>query len=301
MGFSFCATPVLIAQYLPVRYRAPALSVSFALYSGFTALAYSLPGYTLELVPSWRTLLLFWGVFSLAAGAGLLLLRGLPDGGAGPARAGAGGGQAGLLRAARVPSVCLLTLVMTCFIWVNNTYSTYLPHFLEQLRGAELRQAGLITGASFLCGIFGCLLAGALADRFHRQLLYGFPFLILAGGLGLGLSRDFGVLAACSGLFGFAYQGWIPLAYAVFMKDPRLDAGALGGAAALFDGVGHVLTLLIPAAYSGLSVALRPENAMLATSFLLFFPPVLQIVFHRLIGAQNADKIKENKDISPTR
>ena len=283
IGFSFCATPVLIARWISPDFRTLALSVSFALYSAFTSLAYFLPGYMVSASGNWRAPLPAWALVSLVCAAGLAALcraepKSAPRAPAGPS------GAAGLGRAARVPSVLVLTLVMTCFIWVNNTYSTYLPNFLERVRAADVHQSGFITSMSFLCGIFGCLLSGALETRCHRLMLYGFPVLALLGGVGLGLSSRFWVLALCSGLFGFAYQGWIPQAYAIFMRDPRMDAGTLGGAAALFDGVGHILTLLIPAAYAGLIAAAGMARVMLITSAGLLLPFALQLAFRRALS-----------------
>lgn len=60
------------------------------------------------------------------------------------------------------------------------------------------------------------------------------------------LVRDTQTVTMLSGLFGFAYQGWIPLAFSALLAIPNADSAQLAGATALFDGTGHILTFLIP-------------------------------------------------------
>lgn len=251
VGFSICLMPVLIGQWVPARFRSFGMSMMIMSHNLFVSAAYVTPAYLVGPVGSWQKLMLLYALSEIVFVALLLLFHRRGKGRTAdpepePEKKPRPSGNSGILRAAKHPTVLLLTLIMAGFIWSNNTTSSYFPTYLMQQFSLDSQQAGTITSVISITATVGAFAAGFFSEKLRRFALRMFPIAIAAGGFGMYAMQGTAAISFFAGLFGLAYQGWIPVALAHLMSELSDDPTALAGATAMFNGVGHILTLLIP-------------------------------------------------------
>ena len=292
VGFSVCLLPVFVSQWIAPRFHSLAMSINLAMHNLFVYLAYILPGYMMETVGSWRGIVLLFAVCEGIAAICLLFLSLKSESaesvhGQSPKRKKHFSvSQMGIVRAVRHKRVLVLTAIMTCFIWCNNTTSTYFPIYLTTNMSINAQQAGAITAFISTMSIAGALAIGLSGKRAWRTGLILLPILSMVGGLGMYLVRDTQAVMALSGLFGFAYQGWIPLAVSALLAIPNADSAQLAGATALFDGTGHILTLLIPWSVGVLGSKWSLQQSMVLLQLPLLAAAILTFLCKRIISQE---------------
>lgn len=137
--------------------------------------------------------------------------------------------------------------------------------------------------------IVGALVIGLLGKRARRTGLILLPILSMVGGLGMYLVRDTQTVTMLSGLFGFAYQGWIPLAFSALLAIPNADSAQLAGATALFDGTGHILTLLIPWSVGVLGSKWSLQHSVVLLQLPLLAATALTFLCKRIISQEERE------------
>jgi len=63
----------------------------------------------------------------------------------------------------------LVTLVDFCYGWLLWVYLTWLPSYLKESRGFDLKQLALFTALPLLAGVIGDTLGGVLSDRIFKM------------------------------------------------------------------------------------------------------------------------------------
>ena len=288
LGFSHCMIPVLVAKWIPRRYHATAMSVNLALHNLFVSVAYILPSRVLPVAGSWRNLMIGLAAAETLFALVLFLIscryQSPPldlEGERESASDSAANSEKrtalfGILWAAKNPTVRFLSLVMACFIWGNNTITTYFPTYLIQ-QGFDEVQAGAVTSIIPTMAILGALTIGVFGSRNKRIIMKILPLFIAVGGIGMFLTSTKEFVRLFAGLFGFAYQGWIPLAFSSFMALGSGDSRFTAGASALFNGLGHILTLLLPFATETLVSIFSVRKSLLLMQLPLLIAALLTI------------------------
>jgi MFS family permease len=63
----------------------------------------------------------------------------------------------------------LVTFVDFCYGWMLWVYLTWLPSYLKESRGFDLRQLALFTALPLLAGVIGDTLGGVVSDRIYKK------------------------------------------------------------------------------------------------------------------------------------
>ncbi|MGN5480681.1 MFS transporter [Cupriavidus basilensis] len=128
----------------------------------------------------WREAFIVLGAISL----GWTLLYHRVQGLARPAQARDAAGTAGdRLPARRMPALgqaatpwrrlfrrmWLVTFVDFCYGWSLWVYLTWLPSYLKEARGFDLKQLALFTALPLMAGVVGDTLGGVLSDRIYKR------------------------------------------------------------------------------------------------------------------------------------
>lgn len=295
-GFAICMVPILAAQLFPSQYYSFAMSVNLAAHNLFISAAYILPSVLLPLAgSSWRRVIGFWGLAELLLVALVFLLfrpldaaslapvPPVPSQAAAQASPPPNHRSSALRTAIGNRTVIFLTVLMTFLVWSNKTISAYLPTYLTQVPCLlEPSVADRITAAISICAVFGALVLGSLGSRWGRLILLSAPAFSAVGAFGLFLTTSPPALILFAGMFGFFYQGWIPVALSQLMAIPQADSQVIGSAVALFNCFGHLITILIPPVAELLLHQLSLQAGMLVMQLPMIFCVIpLALCFRR--------------------
>lgn len=279
-GIMECIGMVLVAQLFDPGHRAFFCGIICAVAQFTSSIAYSLPIFLEKPLGGWRKLVLLWGLLALAAALLLFLFGGRKT--IGRENKPAGKERPGIVKAARIRFISFSVAAMVIFIWVNNHYAIYLPAYLTKVKGFSKEQAGLATSLMYICGFAGALVVGAFGERLRKQVYRYAPVLMLIGGLSLCFLKSAPGILISAGMFGFAYQMWIPMAMASFMNLDGVTTAVLAGATALFNGTGHFLTGFIPAVFTFKLKFMSMNTGYLMVASLLVIPVLLTAAASRL-------------------
>jgi MFS family permease len=187
IGTSFMAVlaPAVIAMWFRPRSRGAAMGVwSTWVPIGSTAMLIAAP--LLTQASRWQTVWWFGGAYALAATVLALTLVKPGPGLAGPGKAAVGAVPAPAMSTAQVlrhRDLWLLSLAFGCFNMVVLAAATYLPTFLNLVRGMSLPHAGLLTSIPLMVSIVLGPASGVLSDRIgsrKRPYLAGLVLLAVA-------------------------------------------------------------------------------------------------------------------------
>lgn len=279
MGLSIAAMPALITEHFSQRTRVYVNSYNNALGAFCMALSYSITVPLYRLLGSWRSILFFWSMLSLAGGALFTVIDGWHKSPAAGKPVRQSKGESSLRQAARMPVVWVLLVATIGALWVFTVYSSYLPTFLVAQRSMSLGQAGALTALIQYGGVAGCLLWGLLGGRIRNPVVFLLSPLLamLAGAVGSVLFPAGPALSACVLLMGMAYYAYNMAALTTLMKAPGVSAGTIAGGTAIYLGGGSVLAIAAPGVFDllqrhlGMQIALLCFNLLLAISCLCVY------------------------------
>ena len=178
-----------------------------------------------------------------------------------PRRAGRGG----LLEALKRRDVRMITYASATAAIAENVLITYLPSFLETVRGYDTDTASLYAGLVATVGIGGTVVGGAVSSALGRRR----PVFIL-GAAGAAVSLALLLVAEATPLlllgiavFGFMYRYKLPALQTAMTELPGVTPAIAAGGYGLMFGIGYVLGIFTPRVMSAVTQAFGMEAAML--------------------------------------
>ena len=178
-----------------------------------------------------------------------------------PRRAGRGG----LLEALKRRDVRMITYASATAAIAENVLITYLPSFLETVRGYDADTASLYAGLVATVGIGGTVVGGAVSSALGRRR----PVFIL-GAAGAAVSLALLLVAEATPLlllgiavFGFMYRYKLPALQTAMTELPGVTPAIAAGGYGLMFGIGYVLGIFTPRVMSAVTHAFGMEAAML--------------------------------------
>ena len=178
-----------------------------------------------------------------------------------PRRAGRGG----LLEALKRRDVRMITYASATAAIAENVLITYLPSFLETVRGYDADTASLYAGLVVTVGIGGTVVGGAVSSALGRRR----PVFIL-GAAGAAVSLALLLVAEATPLlllgiavFGFMYRYKLPALQTAMTELPGVTPAIAAGGYGLMFGIGYVLGIFTPRVMSAVTQAFGMEAAML--------------------------------------
>ena len=178
-----------------------------------------------------------------------------------PRRAGRGG----LLEALKRRDVRMITYASATAAIAENVLITYLPSFLETVRGYDADTASLYAGLVATVGIGGTVVGGAVSSALGRRR----PVFIL-GAAGAAVSLALLLVAEATPLlllgiavFGFMYRYKLPALQTAMTELPGVTPAIAAGGYGLMFGIGYVLGIFTPRVMSAVTQAFGMEAAML--------------------------------------
>ena len=178
-----------------------------------------------------------------------------------PRRAGRGG----LLEALKRRDVRMITYASATAAIAENVLITYLPSFLETVRGYDADTASLYAGLVATVGIGGTVVGGAVSSALGRRR----PVFILgAAGAAVSLALVLGgqatpLLLFGNAVFGFMYRYKLPALQTAMTELPGVTPAIAAGGYGLMFGIGYVLGIFTPRVMSAVTQAFGMEAAML--------------------------------------
>ena len=178
-----------------------------------------------------------------------------------PRRAGRGG----LLEALKRRDVRMITYASATAAIAENVLITYLPSFLETVRGYDADTASLYAGLVATVGIGGTVVGGAVSSALGRRR----PVFIL-GAAGAAVSLALLLVAEATPLlllgiavFGFMYRYKLPALQTAMTELPGVTPAIAAGGYGLMFVIGYVLGIFTPRVMSAVTQAFGMEAAML--------------------------------------
>ena len=190
-----------------------------------------------------------------------------------PRRAGRGG----LLEALKRRDVRMITYASATAAIAENVLITYLPSFLETVRGYDADTASLYAGLVATVGIGGTVVGGAVSSALGRRR----PVFIL-GAAGAAVSLALLLVAEATPLlllgiavFGFMYRYKLPALQTAMTELPGVTPAIAAGGYGLMFGIGYVLGIFTPRVMSVVTQAFGMEAAMLLFAGLMAVSAVI--------------------------
>ena len=283
-GLSTLLPAALTVAWFPAREQ-PYIN-SFCTVLGFIAMAaaFGIPGPLLALLGNWGEVLsVLAGTAVLALAAWIVIGRNPPVPPADAAsRAAHQRVESGIVRASRRPEVWLLTGTMIGQMWAFNTFSTYLPTFLETVGGLSRVKSGQISSLLPIAGVAGAMICGMGTGMMGRRKPFMWPLMVLALGASLTIATfPVGpVVYLAIAAFGFATAGLSPPLMTTVMDLRGATAEFIGGAFAIIYGVSFISSFFVSPAFG----ALVPILGARSTMTLFSLPLILSIVLPALLS-----------------
>lgn len=185
--------------------------------------------------------------------------------------------RGGLLEALKRRDVRMITYASATAAIAENVLITYLPSFLETVRGYDADTASLYAGLVATVGIGGTVVGGAVSSALGRRR----PVFILgaagaAGSLALLLvAKATPLLLLGIAVFGFMYRYKLPALQTAMTELPGVTPAIAAGGYGLMFGIGYVLGIFTPRVMSAVTQAFGMEAAMLLFAGLMAVSAVI--------------------------
>lgn len=185
--------------------------------------------------------------------------------------------RGGLLEALKRRDVRMITYASATAAIAENVLITYLPSFLETVRGYDADTASLYAGLVATVGIGGTVVGGAVSSALGRRR----PVFIL-GAAGAAVSLALLLVAEATPLlllgiavFGFMYRYKLPALQTAMTELPGVTPAIAAGGYGLMFGIGYVLGIFTPRVMSAVTQAFGMEAAMLLFAGLMAVSAVI--------------------------
>lgn len=183
-----------------------------------------------------------------------------------------------LYRAFRIKQyriLMLMNIFSTCAI---TSLTTFMPTFITNGKGLSLAFAVAASSAYSLATMCGSIAGGVAIEKTGRRktILCGGLLIMMLGGLAFSLAntQTNTLVTVCA--IGLGYMFFLPAQSVLVMETPKpFDPVILGGASALVNGVGQILSIAVSSLFSLLSLHLSMAGAYLVFFSLLMISIVL--------------------------
>lgn len=269
MGLSMGSMNALIAERFSRKMQTVMNTLNLVLSSLGMALAYVVSVPLMHTLFSYRGVLLLWGLITLAIAAAFFLTEKnqLPSALASQAMQHT---PSSLRQVVRFRNIWILSAATAGAMWVYNSFSSYLPVFLSSVHQMSAAKAGNATSIMQFSGIAGSVLWGWLLGRgvHPRLLLTGAVLLLFIGALGTALLAAAPFLFVCIFLIGMGYYAFQASAVTAIMQMDGMQPQMVGAATAVYTGVGSLLGLAAPYAFSAIQTSQGMRAALAEFSLL---------------------------------
>ncbi|MEW5248389.1 MFS transporter [Microbulbifer sp. 2201CG32-9] len=146
-------------------------------------------------------------------------------------------------------AVCLFNAALLSYLWGLNSW---LPTYLTQERGVQLRDAGLVSAIPFVSMLLGQFVGASLSDRYDRRaLMCALPLIFAGVGILALLAFDNSVLAIAALAFSTFCWGMVPPSIFTLVGKlaPADKISSYGGVA---NGFGNLTSAFMPVAIGAL-------------------------------------------------
>lgn len=173
--------------------------------------------------------------------------------------------RGGLLEALKRRDVRIITYASATATIAENVLITYLPSFLETVRGYNADRASLYAGLVATVGIGGTMVGGVVSSVLGRRR----PVFILgaaAAAVSLTLllvAKSTPLLLLGIVLFGFMYRYKLPALQTAMTELPGVTPAIAAGGYGLMFGIGYILGIFTPQVMSVITQAFGMKAAML--------------------------------------
>ena len=279
-GISGACTTSVVAAWFPPRERSVVITINNLVIMGITALGYFImpPLYHL-FGDSWRAVMLFVaGAVALTALLWILWGRDNRALNEHLAAQNSSDGRktnafSGMREALSRRDIWTLAVHVGLTTMAVTGMNTYLPQFLENVRGYTDVAASALTGVITAVGVAGTLSGGVVTTALGRRKPFIAPFVLataIFGALGLG-ARTPWLITSMLILYSLA-NNFRTTAYQTMATEFDGTTPALAAAAsAMYNGLGFIGTLALPALFS------LGEGLMGDVGSMLIFMPLFAI------------------------
>ena len=178
--------------------------------------------------------------------------------------------NSGLGRALRSGQTWIYVIGFTATLWMFNTYSTYLPTFLEYERNWSASSASMLTGLISWMGIIASIVGGWLMAKFGRNQIFGWPiFVACIIGIVLTCVPDNGILIALGVIIcGFGNSLYNPVYATSLNQLPWSNKSYYTASISMIFGLGYLFTYFVPNIFEAMYQ--NGEGMSIATIWLIF-------------------------------
>ena len=164
--------------------------------------------------------------------------------------------RGGLLEALKRRDVRIITYASATAAIAENVLITYLPSFLETVRGYNADRASLYAGLVATVGIGGTVVGGVVSSVLGRRR----PVFILGAAAA---AVSLALLLVGIVLFGFMYRYKLPALQTAMTELPGVTPAIAAGGYGLMFGIGYILGIFTPRVMSVITQAFGMKAAML--------------------------------------
>ncbi|SHI86729.1 Cyanate permease [Dethiosulfatibacter aminovorans DSM 17477] len=303
IGYGFSQTSAIpnITYWFKGKAQTYMITINLIVTSIGLSLAYLLPGWIKTAFGSWESVYYVIAVFAAIVTvlwfiAGKLLhAPGFPERKMAEPGKQKAHGQSSLFKAIRVKQYWAITIICVFMMFINVVNGTYMPTILTIERGFLPEMAVTVTSIVCFVGMFGSMLGGFIATQTGRRkpIMIASISIMWVSLFGMLIANNTVLLIVAASIFGMsAMMFYPPLTSMVIETQP--DYSILGGAFALTNGVGMIISLFIPSIFTKLSVVTGSmTSAFKILSVILFI--ALSIAFAL---KETGQKVKAETEIS---
>lgn len=184
--------------------------------------------------------------------------------------------ESGLGRALRSGQTWIYVIGFTATLWMFNTYSTYLPTFLEYERGWNASGASMLTGLISWMGIIASIVGGWLMAKCGRNQIFGWPvFVACIIGIVLTCVPHNSILIALGVIIcGFGNAFYNPVYATSLNQLPWSNKSYYTASISMIFGLGYLFTYFVPNIFEALY---KDGNGMSIANIWLIFAIILVI------------------------
>lgn len=202
--------------------------------------------------------------------------------------------QNGLIMAAKKKEVWLVSAAFFGNIFTFTVFSTFLPAYLQNVRGFDIAQSSNITGLLPIAGFAGALICGfgTGALKLRKPFIWPLFVMMLIGAIGIVTVPSGPLLYLSACLIGFGCAGFPPVFFTVIMELKDSTPETVAGALAWIIGLNQILVVFCPIFFN----MLVPKIGM-SNSFLVYcIPIVTSIVVSFMIPETGPGRSKEQAE-----
>lgn len=283
-GIDIALSGALVMTWFPPKEQSYINTVNVLVSNSGMTLAYLITIPLLHVVKEWNNifiiisffaafLIVVWGIFGKSAPSLMLVVNNSED-------IKQEKKQSGIVLAAKKKEVWMLSAAFFGNLMAFNACSTFLPAYLEKIRGFEMAQASSITGLLPIAGVFGSIICGVGTSilQLRKPFIWPSMVIIIIGIIGIVLIPKGLLLYLSVCAIGFGCAAFPPIFTTIVMELKGTTAEMVAGALALIIGLNHFMVILCPVIFNKLVGSVNMSNAFLAFCFPLIISTILMSI-----------------------